>query len=829
MVKGQKVKDIDVSGKPEPHQIVQRMVAQWLPEQKATKSNAPPRPSYTIRETSVVMDSYDKVMHATAHLPRKVQVQIVNTMVVGTASDPINVDNETPARPEEKSPPPPIPARDTRPQRKNPPSSIIVPPPLSQSSTNPPTKDDPRPTTTIQKPDDRQQTARTPSTTTQSKQSKPSFAQITARGATVPPPSKPKTWIPMPQKSEKTPKKDDRTIFHDKNTTTTLSPFTVVVRIITNDTTHVEAIATLLATKKEAILMMDPEHIIIDESPRHLVIRASNQDAVKKIMEAYNELASEYSKKFDKDPKYANFFAATTKIQNTAIYTPTQLLATLKLNKSLSDKIFVFPPTFIGKGEFTSMLAFNVVEFGGDQNKLDGSCVLIYDEISTILKRKFKAHALFCTKCSRWGHAMWTPCRATVISCGICAGLHPANRHSPAYDKQPLKCINCNGAHTADSRECPCFINRHDVWELRSIFEKAAAERKAAIKASKADKQKEKAKDDMEIDVNRDGFNIAPAEEVDGWSKVGPTSNRRKGRGPKKTSEAPYGFLKTITSAINKLGDDYHGLPIHPAFKLIETSDPFSRVAAYTSRRLVQAKITHHHKTVNHPDLMLISIKSNGERLYFLNIYNNEEDHVLSYLLSHPNLPPLTIIMGDFNISDERWDKFCSSSNRRTCKVDDVTALTYTDVIAPEEPTHPARHVNERPSTIDFAMVSIDRLEDATIRVAHDLQMDSDHRTLELASPLEPDEDTPSPRDQFIGRMLEALSDYHPNPTTYLEKAQATIKAAFQELSHIPSISPHLKQWWDGECTRLQWEVESEQDPATKKLKRKERNAYEAK
>ncbi|KAF8646075.1 hypothetical protein AX16_007407 [Volvariella volvacea WC 439] len=140
-------------------------------------------------------------------------------------------------------------------------------------------------------------------------------------------------------------------------------------------------------------------------------------------------------------------------------------------------------------------------------------------------------------------------------------------------------------------------------------------------------------------------------------------------------------------------------------------------------------------------------------------------------------------------------------------------------------------------------MVNIDRLEDASIKVDHDLQTDSDHRTLELTlrhitterttrrvlSKIKPDEDTPSPRDQFIGRMLEALSDFHPDPSTYLEKAQTTIKTAFQELSHIPSINPHSKQWWDGECTRLQCEVESATDAATKKLKRKERNAYEAK
>ncbi|KAF8653425.1 hypothetical protein AX16_003933 [Volvariella volvacea WC 439] len=544
MMKGQRVKDIDVSGKPEPHQVVQRMVAQWLPDQKATKSNVPAKPAYTIRETSVVMDSYDRVMHATAHLPRKFQVQIVNTMATGTSADPIDVD----ALPDKQAPPansapslpPPIPAADTRPRRNNPPSSIVVPPPSAPMNPTPNARASDKDTTSPEKTPAKPSTGMT----------KPSFAQMATRETTAPPPSRSRTWVAMPQKTEKTLKKDDRAVFHDKNTSTNLPPNTLVVRIITNDQEHVQAISTLIAAKREAILAMDPEHTIIDEGSKFLVVKASGPETTKKIVDVFNDLAAEYSKKFNKDPKYANFFAATTKIQNTAYvttstnktdmagrkYTPHKLLQTLKLNKCLTDKIFVAPLQFMGKGEYTAMLSFNVVEFGGDQNKLEGTRVLIHDGVSTILKRRFKARALFCTKCSHWGHATWTPCRSTVISCSICAGLHPANRHSPAYDNVPPKCINCNGAHPADSHDCPCYVNRHDVWELRSILERAAVERKAATKTFKAEKGKENAKDDMEIDTTREGFDIAPAEETDGWSKVGPMVNRRKGRGPKKSN-----------------------------------------------------------------------------------------------------------------------------------------------------------------------------------------------------------------------------------------------------------------------------------------------------
>ncbi|KAF8646073.1 hypothetical protein AX16_007405 [Volvariella volvacea WC 439] len=531
MMKGQKLKDIDVSGKPEPHQVVQRMVAQYFPQQKATKTNAPAKPSYSVRETSLVMDSYDRVMHATAHLPRKFQVEIVNTMAAGTASNPIEVDA------------PPIKTRPTPRSNKfnNPPSGLIIPAPV-----------DPNTTLTLPPPASAKNPKATNGPNGKEKPSlptKPSYAATASRGASTPPNPKPRTWASIPQKSEKVPKKDDRTSFHDHNVVKTMAPGTLVLRIVTKDEKQVEAIKTLIDSKRDAILATDPEATIVDEGESFLVVKISTSALADEITAKFNQLAGEYCNSIGKDPKYANIFAATTKIQNTAyittatnktdrngnVYTGRQLLKTLKLNRCLSDKIFVGLPAFVGRGEFTSMLTFNIVEFGGDRNSLEGSRVLIHDGMSTVMKRKFKTKALFCTKCSRWGHAVWSPCHATVISCNICAGLHPANRHSPAYDNVPVKCLNCNGPHTADSHECPCFINRHDVWELRNILEKAAADRKAATKASKADKGKERAKDDMEVDASREGFDIAPADELDGWSKAGPAGKRRKGRGSKKT------------------------------------------------------------------------------------------------------------------------------------------------------------------------------------------------------------------------------------------------------------------------------------------------------
>ncbi|KAF8647419.1 hypothetical protein AX16_006721 [Volvariella volvacea WC 439] len=818
VVKGQKLKDIDISGKPEPHQVVQRMVAQYLPEQKATKSNIPPKPTYSIRETSAVMDAYDRVMHATSHLARKFQVEIVNTMALGTATNPINVDEPSSPKPP-SPPPPPIPEASTRPPRpnkNNPPSAIILSPPGPKNTQlpSPVTTAPPPPPTTSPRGNDNDGKIDPPDTTGKgAKKGKSSYVQAVSRS--VPPVPKPRTWAPILQKTEKMPKKEERTVFHDRNIVKTLAPSTLIVRTVTNDPKHVEAISNLISTKKDAILALDPNATVIDQGKKHLVIKAATPALAATIVKAFNEITADYAKQFNENPKYANLFAASTKVQNTAYittatnktdmdsvqYTGRQLLDALKLNKALKDKIFVSLPQFIGHGEFTCMLSFNVVEFGGDRNSLEETRILIHDGVSTIMKRKFKTSALFCVKCSRWGHAVWSPCHATVISCNICAGLHPTNRHSPAYDKALTKCMNCNGAHTADSRECPCFINRHDVWELRNILEKASMERKAAAKGNKAaTDEDQKAKDDMDLDQEDKGFEITSADEVDGWSKtlrVVSLNCQKSARTIQQflertcdtnidlilIQEAPYVFLKTITSSTRKEGDDYHGLPIHPAFKLIENADPDSRIAAYVSKRLTQAKIMHHHKLIAHPDLMLISFKANGEQTFILNIYNDRDDRALSYLLSHPNLPHITLIMGDFNISDERWDKYCHTTNPWTRKLDDLAVLTYTDVCAPEKYTHPPRHDSERPSTIDFTLVSIDRTDDAKIEVDHDLQTDSNHRTIQLIldritterttrkvlSRIKPDEDTPSPRDQFVMRMVEALNNFHPDLSTYLE------------------------------------------------------------
>ncbi|KAF8641663.1 hypothetical protein AX16_009852 [Volvariella volvacea WC 439] len=555
MMKGQKLKDIDISGKPEPHQVVQRMVAQYLPQQKVTKTNAPAKLAYSIRETSIVMDSYDHVMHATFHLPRKFQVEIVNTMATRSEANLIDIDaHHTPSRtffpPTMLSPPPPVPDKRMRPgprnkQHQNPPFSIIVPVPI-----------DPRtelilPPPLLNKPDKdvtKDPGSGNPRTAKPVDPPKPSFAAAAARGATAPLRPKPRTWTSIPQKTEKMPKKEERTMFHDKNVVKTIAPGMLVLRIITMEEKQVNAIKTLISNKKEVILSVDPEATVIDEGDTFLVIKASTTDIADTIVDRFNDLAREFSTELGIEPKFANLFAATTKIQNTAyvttatnktdrngnVYTGGQLLKTLKLNKSLLTKIFVGLPAFIGRGEYILMLSFNIVEFGGDRNFLEGARILVHDSVSTIIKRKFKTKALYCIKCSRWGHAVWSPCHATVISCNICAGLYPANCHSPTYDNAPVKCLNCNGPHTADSYKCPCFVHRHNVWELRSILEKAAADKKAASKGEKGSDDRQRAKDDMEVDATKSGFNIAPADEVDGWSKAGLSKKGRKGRGPKK-------------------------------------------------------------------------------------------------------------------------------------------------------------------------------------------------------------------------------------------------------------------------------------------------------
>ena len=66
-----------------------------------------------------------------------------------------------------------------------------------------------------------------------------------------------------------------------------------------------------------------------------------------------------------------------------------------------------------------------------------------------------------CAICQRWGHSSQI-CRSPVVRCPICAKAHDEREHDRLAANTPIKCLNCNESHRADSPVCPYFQHRRD-------------------------------------------------------------------------------------------------------------------------------------------------------------------------------------------------------------------------------------------------------------------------------------------------------------------------------------------------------------------------------
>ena len=70
-----------------------------------------------------------------------------------------------------------------------------------------------------------------------------------------------------------------------------------------------------------------------------------------------------------------------------------------------------------------------------------------------------------CFKCQRFGHGART-CRATEDVCPMCSGTDHTRNECPNKDSK--KCPNCDGAHSAASKECPAFITEQEALRIQA-------------------------------------------------------------------------------------------------------------------------------------------------------------------------------------------------------------------------------------------------------------------------------------------------------------------------------------------------------------------------
>ena len=70
-----------------------------------------------------------------------------------------------------------------------------------------------------------------------------------------------------------------------------------------------------------------------------------------------------------------------------------------------------------------------------------------------------------CFKCQKYGHNSRT-CWATADVCPLCSGT--GHKQDSCPNKESLKCANCNGPHSATSRECPAYISEKRALQIQA-------------------------------------------------------------------------------------------------------------------------------------------------------------------------------------------------------------------------------------------------------------------------------------------------------------------------------------------------------------------------
>ena len=70
-----------------------------------------------------------------------------------------------------------------------------------------------------------------------------------------------------------------------------------------------------------------------------------------------------------------------------------------------------------------------------------------------------------CFKCQQFGHGART-CRAAEAVCPMCSRTDHTLNECP--NKESRKCPNCEGAHSAASRECPVFITEKEALRIQA-------------------------------------------------------------------------------------------------------------------------------------------------------------------------------------------------------------------------------------------------------------------------------------------------------------------------------------------------------------------------
>lgn len=124
--------------------------------------------------------------------------------------------------------------------------------------------------------------------------------------------------------------------------------------------------------------------------------------------------------------------------------------------------------------------------------------------------------------------------------------------------------------------------------------------------------------------------------------------------------EIPWGKICNTISSSDPHGTPVIGTSLHPSFVCIHHSFPNNTtpsVATYVHKSLLPSSPTLFTTETIEPSMVVVLLqRSRKEPIYFYNIYNNQNDDVLTWLYNTPDLPTVWALVSDFNLHSPMWD-----------------------------------------------------------------------------------------------------------------------------------------------------------------------------
>ncbi|KAH9933221.1 Endonuclease/exonuclease/phosphatase, partial [Epithele typhae] len=282
--------------------------------------------------------------------------------------------------------------------------------------------------------------------------------------------------------------------------------------------------------------------------------------------------------------------------------------------------------------------------------------------------------------------------------------------------------------------------------------------------------------------------------------------------------EPYYGPIKTIASSTDPAGDVLTGTQVHAAWQLIETGES-ARVCVYVNRELgdLRPQICSH--VVDHRDIILVSIRIDGQVHHVMNVYNDEHCTALSWLLDHAEqIPPLDLVAGDFNLHSTQWEPDAPRESARATELVNLMAgwglcLANADGV----PTHRPHNTALRSTTPDLLWAPADRVARGEVQVKINLEGRglSDHALLCASFPVGwwekilPKNIKRGSKEEksFIRDLCDEVVTV-PAQVGTVEELQRTcdtvlaaVQRVWEEHAVHPKVSSRSKQWWNAECT----------------------------